>query len=76
MRKYIKYPPPPPPHLDIVDKSIQGNICSKSTIETLEKRMRYVQQQKKAERRHAFINFKHISHLFLKFILLTWKSKY
>ena len=75
MLKYKKYPPPPP-HLDIVDKSIQGNICSKSTIETLEKRMRYVQQQKKAERRHAFVNFKHISHLFLKFILLTWKSKY
>ena len=53
---------------------------SKLTIETLEQGMKYIQTIKTPERRHwrsgAFIvDFEHISHLVLVFLLLTLSMK-
>ena len=54
--------------------------CSSSTIETIEKVMKYVQINKTMKTReghqkrrsdHLIVNFEHFSHFFLVFLLLT-----
>ena len=53
-------------------------ICSKSTIEVLEKDVKHVQSYNKSTRTISmtlfYCNLEHILHLFLQFLLLTWNK--
>ena len=67
-------------NLEILPQSQSAFTCSKLTIETQEQAVKYV-TLKTPERRHwhrsgAFsVNFEHISHLVLVFLLLTFNMK-
>ena len=57
-------------------------ICSNSRVETLQKGVKYVQVNKKITKTTSMtssgvfiINFEHISHLFLVFLLLTFNRQ-